>query len=879
MQSANGSHSSRDPKIRRIAFLKRLAYLLPFLFPTLLWAQHPRYDTYNGFAVDTAPVLPPNETHPSLYFSASDLPVLRARKTQASARYNALWLRFRGDALKYVTKNAEDLDENDRPRAAKTLAFWWLIEEDDQALQKAIEMLLLAWEGVPQTGEKPYDEIYRATWLQNYAAAYDWVFDRLSAEQNTEIRRRIADEIQYLRDNLTEGARLAPRPHNHRSKPAWAIGTAALALSDHPHAEDWLQYALEAANSVTRYQFSADGVYREGGHYWMYNAVNFIPFLWHYKNVSGVNLFEDYKPAFEWPIKIRTGRGWIPNMEDSYIKPAPTHMAAAAYHGSPTDLNPDADFAALCQWNYEYTRLYNEDYTGATVDVTWEIDEYILFDDSIQSAPPTVSPTQFLQAGQIVFRNQWTSGPNDRYLLFHGVAEADNHNHRDHLSFFLGGHDAILAPDAGYGPNGFSDDRRNSWYLAAKAHNIVTADGYPPFADSLLNLPYVYNITPQTHHYINSSFFDFAEKQSGYLRPGDANLFRAVGFVGEDYFVVADLLKGDISHTYRSYLHGRGRFELDGGHASWKPFANRYGEAARLDAFFFPATASVTHATGYISLFKDERFEQYVEVAQTGQNAAFLQLLLPGPQDGPEPAAIDLSTDAYVAASLEKNDDADVFLLQQEPAEQTLDAFTTDATFAWSRATSGNLTHFAFRRGALFNSGALTLTTDRPATLALDIGTPGLLVIEPSETTQAFQLKVSWPGAANVTEVMVRGAAVPFDRNEDQISLMIGMHALASQNELPASPGLAVRNYPNPFRDATSFVIEIENPGAYRMDVFNLLGQKVLTLAEGDSAPGKQQVQWDGRDSDGAQVPSGVYLVRLTHAERQAVVRKIVRVQ
>ena len=227
-----------------MAFLKRLAYLLPLLFPTLLWAQHPRYDTYNGFAVDTTPVLPPGEIHPSLYFSASDIPVLRTRKTQTGTRHHTLWLRFRGDALKYITKNAEDLDENDRPRAAKTLAFWWLVEEDDEALQKAIEMLMLAWENVPQTGEKPYDEIYRATWLQNYAAAYDWVFDQLSAAQNTEIRRRIADEVQYLRDNLTEGDRLAPRPHNHRSKPAWAIGTAALALSDHAHAEDWLQYAL-----------------------------------------------------------------------------------------------------------------------------------------------------------------------------------------------------------------------------------------------------------------------------------------------------------------------------------------------------------------------------------------------------------------------------------------------------------------------------------------------------------------------------------------------------------------------------------------------------------------------------------------------------------
>ena len=859
--------------------MKRIACLLPFLFPTLLWAQHPKYDTYSGFAVDSAPVLPANEIHPSLYFAASDVPLLRARKTQTSSRYYTLWVRFRADALKYITKNAGDLDENDRPRAAKTLAFWWLIEEEEQALQKAIEMLLSAWEDVPQTGEKPYDEIYRATWLQNYAAAYDWVFDQLSAAQNAEIRRRISEEVQYLRDNLTEGSRLAPRPHNHRSKPAWAIGTAALALSEHPNARDWLQYALEAANSVTRYQFSSDGVYREGGHYWMYNAVNFIPFLWHYKNVSGVNLFEDYKPAFEWPIKIRTGRGWIPNVEDSYIKPAPTHMVAGAYRGSPTDLNPDADFAALCQWNYENTHIFNEDYTGATVDVTWEIDEYILFDDRIPSAPPADSPTQVLESGQVVFRNQWTSGPNDRYLLFHGVAEADNHNHPDQLSFFLGGRDAILAPDAGYGPNGFSDDRRASWYTAAKAHNIVTADGFPPLTDSLFFPPYAYNVTPLTHHYIESSFFDFAEKQSSYLRPNDANLFRAVGFVGEDYFIVADLLTGSTSHTYRSYLHGRGRFDHNGRRASWEPFPNRYGEAARLDAFFFPATASVTSAAGYISLFKDERREQYVEVSQTAQNAAFLQLLIPNAAGDPQPVAADLSTDAYVAASLEKNDTVDVFMLQHDPASQTLAAFATDATLAWARTRDGDLSHFAFRDATAFSSGPLTLKTERPATLALDIGAPGSLVIEPSITTKAFRLEVSWPGAANVTQVKVRGAEVPFDRSADRISLAIGTHALGAKNELPASPGLAVHNYPNPFRNATSFVIDLEQAGTYRMEVFNLLGQKVLTLAEGNGVPGKQQVHWDGRNADGAHVPPGIYLVRLTHAERHIVARKIVRVQ
>ena len=89
-------------------------------------------------------------------------------------------------------------------------------------------------------------------------------------------------------------------------------GTAALTLSDHDHAADWLTLALEQQNTTTRYQFSADGVYREGSHYWLYNLVNGIPFLWQYRQ-AGVDLFPAYQPTFEWAVQVRTGRGWLRN--------------------------------------------------------------------------------------------------------------------------------------------------------------------------------------------------------------------------------------------------------------------------------------------------------------------------------------------------------------------------------------------------------------------------------------------------------------------------------------------------------------------------------------------------------------------------------------
>ncbi len=858
--------------------LWRQLLFIGLLIPANALAQHPRYDTYTGFATDTTPVLPAAEQHPSLYFSADFIPELRLRKADQSSSYYVLWERFRADALRYITRDASVLDENDRPRAAKTLAFWWIVEEDTTALQRAIEALLVAYEGVPQTGDKPYDEIYRATWLQNYAAAYDWVYDQLTSDQNTEIRRRIAEETQYLRDNIMVGARLAPRPHNHRSKPAWAIGTAALVLSDHDQAADWLSHALEAANTVTRYQFSADGIYREGGHYWMYNAVNFIPFLWHYLNVSGVDLFGDYQPAFEWPIRVRTVRGQIPNIEDSYLKPAPTHMVAAAYRGVPTSLNTDADFAAICQWNYENTRLIGYDYTGATTDVTWEIDEYILFDNSIEPIAPSASPNQFLEGGQVVFRRSWKPASGDRYLLFHGVAEADNHNHPDQLSFFLEGNDAILAPDAGYGPAGFSDDRRDSWYLTAKAHNIVTADGYPPVTDNVVRPPPTYNVTPPARYEIDSKFFGFAEKETGYIRPDDARLRRAIAFLDQDFFVVSDLVYGSEEHTYRTYLHGRGRFSQEGNYVSWSPFETRFGAAARLDAFILPESASLAVSTGYISLFKDERLERYVEAAQVGQEAAFMQVLLPARSRSPVPDLDDLSGEAHVAARLVRSDSLDYFFLQTRSELRELDEFATDATFAWLRNTDAGWQNLAVREASLFKSSEVEVISDSRVTLALDASTSGVLNIATPAVHPSAQIEVAMTGAELVQEVRINGQTSPFTFQTDR--LLIGLERTSIDLIPDYSIPEQLQAYPNPFSYSVTLEASINHTGPLTAEVYNLLGQRIREL-EAEHIVGTKTVRvtWDGYTASGSPAPSAVYLVRLTDARGATLLGRVVRVR
>lgn len=87
--------------------------------------------------------------------------------------------------------------------------------------------------------------------------------------------------------------------------------------------------------------------------------------------------------------------------------------------------------------------------------------------------------------------------------------------------------------------------------------------------------------------------------------------------------------------------------------------------------------------------------------------------------------------------------------------------------------------------------------------------------------------------------------------------------------ELPNGIALG-ENYPNPFNPQTTIPFEVAAAGQARLVVYDLLGREVAVLVDGHVPTGAQQVQWDASD-----VPSGVYLYRLTQ-DGKAQSRKLV---
>jgi len=66
------------------------------------------------------------------------------------------------------------------------------------------------------------------------------------------------------------------------------------------------------------------------------------------------------------------------------------------------------------------------------------------------------------------------------------------------------------------------------------------------------------------------------------------------------------------------------------------------------------------------------------------------------------------------------------------------------------------------------------------------------------------------------------------------------------------------QNYPNPFNPYTEIWFNLAQAGHARLEVYNMLGQKVTTLVDGNLEAGYHRVTWDG-----AMFASGIYLYRL----------------
>jgi len=71
------------------------------------------------------------------------------------------------------------------------------------------------------------------------------------------------------------------------------------------------------------------------------------------------------------------------------------------------------------------------------------------------------------------------------------------------------------------------------------------------------------------------------------------------------------------------------------------------------------------------------------------------------------------------------------------------------------------------------------------------------------------------------------------------------------------------QNYPNPFNPETTIRFSLPKAAQVKLEIYNILGQRVRVLVNGQLASGYHTATWNGEDDSGRLLSSGVYLYRI----------------
>ena len=124
-----------------------------------------------------------------------------------------------------------------------------------------------------------------------------------------------------------------------------------------------------------------------------------------------------------------------------------------------------------------------------------------------------------------------------------------------------------------------------------------------------------------------------------------------------------------------------------------------------------------------------------------------------------------------------------------------------------------------------------------------------LAALLPAATTIQLQFEVTDGGSGSLVEAALDDVVLRIKRTTDSAAV-------------PSAPG-ALAVYPNPFNPTTTVSLAIPAAGPVRIDIYDTKGRLVRRLLDTHLAEGPHRVVWDGRDTAGRQLASGVYLLQL----------------
>ena len=181
--------------------------------------------------------------------------------------------------------------------------------------------------------------------------------------------------------------------------------------------------------------------------------------------------------------------------------------------------------------------------------------------------------------------------------------------------------------------------------------------------------------------------------------------------------------------------------------------------------------------------------------------------------------------------------------------------------FAWSQSVdpNGSVINYHISWETETDTGTFQIWDDTTGTaILIPLGLMAEIMTLLSQASGEYIADFSWTVYADDG-----WDVVPASNGPRIISVDVGWYL--GMNDEAAIPNVFAlhQNYPNPFNPVTTIRYDIPEQALVRIDIYNILGQKVAVLAEGLHEPGFHAVRWNGTNMYGNALSSGMYFYHI----------------
>ena len=194
-------------------------------------------------------------------------------------------------------------------------------------------------------------------------------------------------------------------------------------------------------------------------------------------------------------------------------------------------------------------------------------------------------------------------------------------------------------------------------------------------------------------------------------------------------------------------------------------------------------------------------------------------------------------------------------------------------SFSWEASTDADdhelMYYFVF--GGEFEM----IPVDIAATALLSFEVPYNLLVPAMASIGENVISGEW--AIGVTDSIPIYQPVPFELvvSDDRFLVIDAGYALSVDEGILPEVFALHQNYPNPFNPVTTIQYDVPEQSHVRMEIYNVLGQKVAVIVNAIQDPGFHAVRWNGTNMYGNPLSSGMYFYHIQAGDFRSIKKLI----